>query len=182
MFLKCEEESVKNEFIVVSECFFKDFCVKFVEWFPNFHIDRVDCMILLWFSMLSLPPELCDVDINYEIGSTIGEVIAIDTSFFSCNSIKILIKLNINHPTEFQKKIITRKTSYDITFQKYKGKIIDILKYKLKNNHRPEVLPLTSHFGDKFPGLSSKLVRRYKNSGNQNYRSKIQIGQNSQAE
>ena len=179
LFLKCEEESVKKEFIVVSECFFKGFCVKFVEWVPNFHIDKVDCMIPLWFSM-SLPPELCDVDIIYEIGSAIGVVIAIDASFFSCNSIKILIKLNIKHPSEFQKKIITRKASYDITFQEYKGKIIDILKSEIKNNHRPEVIPLTSHFRDKFPGLSSKLIRRNKNS--ENYRSEIHIGQKAQAD
>ena len=81
LFLKCEEESVKDEFIVVSECFFKGHCVKFIEWFPNFHIDKVDDMIPVWFSM-SLPPELCDVDIIYEIGSAIGVVIAIDASFF----------------------------------------------------------------------------------------------------
>ena len=40
LFLKCEEEAVKKEFIAVSECFFKGFCVKFVEWIPNFHIFR----------------------------------------------------------------------------------------------------------------------------------------------
>ena len=178
LFLKCEEEAVKKEFIAVSECFFKGFCVKFVEWIPNFHIDKMDCVIPLWFSM-NLPPELCDVDIIYEIGAAIGVVIAIDASFFRCNSIKMLINLNIKHPSVFQKKIITKKATYDISFQEYKGKITDILKSERKNNHRTEVLPLTTNFKDKFPGLSSKLIRRNKHS--EIHQSEIHIVQKEKA-
>jgi len=128
---------------------------------------------------LSLPPELCDVDIIYEIGSAVGEIISIDASFFNYNNFKILINLNIKHPLEFQKKIITRKASYVISFQAYKGKIIDILKSNIIHNNRPKVLPLTSEFRNKFPGLSSKLVRKDKNPGEQIHHPEIQIGQDS---
>lgn len=98
LFLKCEEEFIKKEFISISECFFKGHCFKFIDWFPNFNIEMVDCMTPLWFSINALPLELCDIDIIYSLGSIIGKVIAVDASFFHCNSIKILINVNIKHP------------------------------------------------------------------------------------
>ena len=137
-------------------------------------------MIPLWFSMVSLPPELCDNDIVYEIGSAIWEVIASDASFFSCNSVKILINLNIKDPSEFQKIVITQKTSYVINFQAYKGKIIDILKSDKSNNIRPEVLPLTSDFRSKFPRLSSMINGRNKEQGKKFLHSENQNGQYTQ--
>ena len=109
------------------------------------------------------PLELCDVDIIYEIGSAIGEVIANDASFFSCNSVKTLINLNIKHPLEFQKKVITEKASYFINFQAYKGKIIDIFRSDKRHNIRSKVLPLTSNFRSKFSRLSNMIIKEIKN-------------------
>ena len=105
--------------------------------------------------MESLPPELCDIDIIYTIGSKIGEVIALDASFFRCNSIKILIKVNINHPSEFRQKIETKFAEYDINFQRYKGKIIDILRSDDTHRIRPLILPLTSDLRNKFPWMNA---------------------------
>ena len=110
-------------------------------------------MVPTWFSMASLPPELCDVDIIYSIGSVIGEVIALDASFFSCNSIKILIKVNINHPSKFQQKVETCYAAYDINFQRYKGKIIDILRYDEAHKIKLMILPLTLDLRTKFPWM-----------------------------
>ena len=114
-------------------------------------------MIPTWFSMVSLPPKLYDIDIIYSIGSVIGEVIAIDASFFQCNSIKILINVNINHQSEFKNKIDTGKDNYEIKFQKYKGKIMDILRSDDLHKIRPKILPLTSDFSCKFPRLCSSI-------------------------
>ena len=101
LFLNCEEESVKREFILVFECFFKGHCFKFLEWSPNFHLEKVDCMIPSWFIMPSLPPELCQIDIIKSIGSALGEFRGIDASFFCCNNIKVLINTNFNHSKDF---------------------------------------------------------------------------------
>ena len=151
MFLKCEEVEAKIDFISVSECFFNGHCIKFVDWIHNFHIDKVKCKVPTWFSMVSLPSELCDVDIIYSIGSVIGEVIALDASFFSCNSIKLLINVNIDHPFEFQQKVETCYATYDINVQRYKGKIIDILRSDETHKIRPLIIPLTSDLRNEFP-------------------------------
>ena len=160
LFLKCEEESIKKEFVSVSECFFKGHCVKFIDWFHNFNIEQIDCMTPLWFSINALPPELCDIDIIYTLGSFLGEVIAVDASFFYCNSIKILINVNIKHPTEILKKVETGKASYDIRFQIYRGKIIDILRSDEFHQISPKILPQTSEFKSIFPKLSSGTTSR----------------------
>ena len=163
MFLKCEEDFIKKEFIDVSECFYKGHSVKFIDWLPNFNLEMIDCMTPLWFSLNALPPELWDIDIIYSLGSVIGEVIAVDASFFHCNSIKILINVNIKHPSEIIKKVETTKAAYDIRFQIYKGKIIDILRFDEHHKIRPKILPLNTYLRSKFPKLySTTTYRRHK--------------------
>ena len=177
LYLKCEEEWVKKDFISAADCFFNGHCVKFVDWFHNFHLDYVNCMIPTWFTMISLPPELCDIDIIYDIGSTIGEVLAIDASFFHCNSIKILININIKHQSDFKKKIETGKAKYEIKFQMYKGKIMDILRSDDQHKIRPKILPLTSDFSCIFPRLSSSINSRSRVQCKKSFHSYNQKGQ-----
>ena len=91
------------------------------------------------------------VDIIKSIGSMVGEVKGIDASIFYCNNVKILINVNINHPSEFKKEFSTNKALYDINFQTYKGEIVDILKFDEFHKIRPKILPLTSDFRSMFP-------------------------------
>ena len=165
LYLQCEEESVKKAFVSVSECFFIGHSVKFIGWSHDFHIEKLDCMISKWFIMPSLPPELLQVDIINSIGSAVGEVLGIESSFYCCNSVKLLINTKFNHPSNFQKKVITNKASYDLNFHTYKGNISDILKFDDIHKIRPKILPLTSDFRSMFPWL-----RIMKNKRKQNYR------------
>ena len=144
----------------VSECFFNGYYVKFLEWFPNFSEEKIECKMPSWFILRSLPPELCQEDIITSIGSVVGEVEDIDASFYCCNSIKILINVKFDHPSKFRKEFLTSKAKYEILFKTYKGKIIDILKFDKSHKIMPRILPLTSDVRSKFPWLRIMKNRR----------------------
>lgn len=110
-----------------------------------------------WFVLPSLPPELCHEEIIKAIGSKVGEVRGIDASFYCCNNVKVLINIKLNQPKEFNKRFITSKMSYEIKFQIYKNRIINILKFDEFHKIMPKILPLTMDISNQFSWL--KVVK-----------------------
>ena len=153
LYLHCEEESIKKALTSVSDCFFNGHTVKFIDWFHDFRLEKLDCMIPKWFILPSLPLELLQIDIIKSIGSIVGKVLGIDSSFYYYNNVKLLINTKFNHPSRFQKKVITNKASYDLSFHIYEGDITDILKFDKSHKIRPKILPLTFDFRSKFPWM-----------------------------
>ena len=175
LFLQCLDESIKKEFLLVSKCFFNGHCVKFIDWSHNFNIDLVDCIMPSWFPLPSLPPEIFHEDIIKALGSVVGEVRGIDASFYCCNDVKILINVSLNHPTNFKKLLKTSKAQYEINFQNYKGKIVDILKFDDLHKIMPKILPLTSDFRSIFPWLRAMKYKSHRGSDEQRCPAESQI-------
>ena len=87
-YFNCIDESIKNEFVNVSKCFFNGHIVKFIEWCPNFKLEDVDFKCPIWFNIQSLLPELNQIEIIKLIGSSFEQFIGIDASFQYDNNVK----------------------------------------------------------------------------------------------
>ena len=57
-----------------------------------------------------------------------GDLIGLDASFECCNNIKILIKCKENNMTLKPIKIITNRLVYKLNFQRYEGKVTEIIR------------------------------------------------------
>lgn len=134
---------MKKEFLRVSDCLFKGHAIKFFDWIPNFREDNLDLTIPTWFVINSFPPKLHQIGIIRRIGRTIGELIGLDVSFESCNNIKLLIKQNVNNKNPKQLKLITNRSTYNLNFQKYDGKISEIIRLDDERKSSFRFLPRT---------------------------------------
>ena len=182
LYLNCIDESVKNEFVNVSECFFNGHIVKFIKWCPNFRLEDLDFNCPIWFNIQSLPPELNQIEILKSIGADIGDFIGIDASFQYDNNVKLLINTKFKQSLHFNKKVVTNKASYNLNLHSFEGDISEIIKIEDKNGMGYNNLPLTSDFRSWFSTIYNLRKKMGMRSSDMNSFLQIQSKEGSQVE
>ena len=72
----------------------------------------------------SIPSELNDINIIRRIGKSLGTLIGFEVNKFKTSKIRFLVKIN---QSESNRKIITNRSIYRLTFTEYTGKIDKII-------------------------------------------------------
>ena len=145
IYLSCGSSNLKKELLKISECFYKGHAIGFFDWIPNCREDNIDITVSSWFILKSFPPELNLLNIIRRIGRSIGNLIGVDATFESNNNLKLLIKHNINNSNPKQLKLITNRATYYFNFQKYDGKISEIISLDDDRVSSFKYLPRTSN-------------------------------------
>lgn len=168
LYLQCRDEGVRKQFINVSECFFNGHAVKFIAWYPNFNLESLDALCLVWIHIMSMLPELKQLEILKTIGFELGDLLGIDNSYLYDNDVRMLFRIKFNQALQGLTKFVTRNASYDFHLLPLKGKISEIIKMDKGTKTNFDTLPSTSDlqkFFTKFREQSmSSRVELYKSN------------------
>ena len=73
-----------------------------------------------------------------------GELIGLDAFFECCNNIKLLINYKVNNLILKAIKIITNRSLYILSFQRYEGKVTEIIRLDKEWNSSFRIQQATS--------------------------------------
>lgn len=145
IFIHYCDEIIKKEFLRVSNYMFRGHAVHFFDWIPNCCINNLDFSTqATWFEVKSLPPELNQINILKRIGRSLGDFIGLDFSYEKRNYVRILTKSHINNTNLKPIRLITNRSSYNLKFQKYEGKILDIIRLDDESKYSFNMISKTS--------------------------------------
>ena len=145
IFFLCENAELKQEFLRISKCLFKGYVIKFFDWIPYYREDNLDLSISTWFVLNSFPLELNLISIFRCISRAVGDLIGLEATFESCSNLKLLIKKNVNNSNPKHLELITNRSTYDLNFQKYEGRISEIIRLEDDKSSSFRFLPRTSN-------------------------------------
>lgn len=143
-FILCQNAQDKEEIMQSDYVFYKGHHIKFLAWQPNLNKNHIkNTETIKWMESIEIRSELMEETTIKNIGNSLGTVIGFEDNFSRTNKIRVLVETNQNHPVN--KKIITNKSIYNLTFKEYVGdinKIIDpnLSKSHIKNNIKDHII------------------------------------------
>ena len=137
-FILCQNPQDKKEILKTDFVFYKGHHVKFLPWHPNFNKDHIKkSESIIWMESIEVPSELMEEITIKKISNSLGFVIGFAENIYKSNTIRVLVKTN--QTQSINRKVITNRSIYNLTFKEFSGdinKIIDLnlAKSDIKDN------------------------------------------------